>query len=417
MHQATQPLPIRREKLDFENASGQRLAALLEIPEMGVQAFALFAHCFTCSKDVAAASRISRALAERGIATLRFDFTGLGNSDGDFSNTNFSSNVDDLVAAADHLRNVYQAPKLLVGHSLGGAAVLAAAEKLPEVEAIATIGAPADPGHVSHLFTADRAAIERDGKAEVLLAGRKFYIKKQFLDDIDGQNLSKRIAALGKALLVFHSPVDNIVGIDNAAAIYTAARHPKSFIALDKADHLLNRAEDSEYVAQTIAAWSQRYLLSDEPNPTRPQPRPGEVVVAEQSPPFTQEVLIGRHHLHADEPTSVGGKDLGPAPYDFLLAGLGACTAMTVRMYAERKKIPLEHVEIRLQHEKIHAQDCETCETETGKLDSIERYIQLQGDITEEQRASLLAIADRCPVHRSLNSEVHINTQLVEDPE
>ena len=411
----THPTPIRREKLTFGNAAGQHLAALLETPETGARAFALFAHCFTCSKDVAAASRISRALAGHGIATLRFDFTGLGNSDGDFSNTNFSSNVDDLVAAAEHLRIHYQAPKLLVGHSLGGAAVLAAAERIPQAEALVTIGAPADPGHVSHLFAASHAAIEREGSAEVMLAGRRFTIKKQFLDDLNAQNLSTRIAGLGKALLIFHSPVDEIVSIDNAAAIYTAARHPKSFISLDKADHLLSRAADSQYVAATIAAWSQRYVLSDPETSDRPQLAEGEVLVCEQAPPFSQDVYSGRHHLLADEPISAGGRDLGPSPYDYLLAGLGACTSMTLRLYAERKKIPLRQVQVRLHHEKIHARDCASCDTKSGMLDSIERSIRIVGDISDEQRSSLMAIADRCPVHRSLNSEVRIDTRAEPD--
>lgn len=250
----------RSEKLTFTNADGVELAGRLEVPRKTPGAFALFAHCFTCSKDVAAASRISRALASKGIGVLRFDFTGLGNSDGDFANTNFSSNVQDLIEAARFLGKEYEAPRLLVGHSLGGAAVLAAAGELPRVQAIATIGAPADPEHVSHLFKGKVDEIQNQGEATVLLAGREFKIKKQFVDDLKSQTQGQRIASLRKALLIFHSPIDDLVGIENARAIYQQAHHPKSFISLDQADHLLTSPEDSQYVADVLASWAGRYI-------------------------------------------------------------------------------------------------------------------------------------------------------------
>ncbi len=405
------PRLVAREKVQFDNGRGERLAALLESPPGPPRACALFAHCFTCSKDVAAASRVSRALAARGIATLRFDFTGLGNSEGDFSNTNFSSNVQDLLAAVDHLRVSREAPQLLIGHSLGGAAVLAAAVDVPEAKAVVTIGAPADPAHVSHLFASDRDAIERDGEAEVSLAGRRFTIRKQFLDDIEGHGLAARIRRMRKALLVFHSPVDDIVSIDNAGAIFTAALHPKSFVSLDTADHLLSRPADSEYVAQTIAAWGSRYVTIVEDGGKRPRVADGEVLVRERDHRFTQDVLTDRHDLVADEPAGAGGADLGPSPYEYLLAGLGACTSMTLRLYAQHKKLPLEHVEVRLEHDKIHAEDCAECETREGRIDHIRRRIRLVGDLTDEQRTRLMEIADRCPVHRTLHSEIAIESE------
>ena len=407
-------LPIEKQKLTFENDSGEQLAALLERPSSAPKAVALFAHCFTCSKDIAAASRISRALSSRGIAVLRFDFTGIGNSEGDFANTNFSSNVEDLICAANHLREHLQAPALLIGHSLGGAAVLAAAAHVPEATAVVTIGAPADPGHLAHLFASSREEIETEGSAVVDLAGRAFRIKKQFLDDIENQPLADRIGRMRKALLIFHSPVDDIVGIENASAIFQAARHPKSFVSLDRADHLLGRAADSEYVAAIISAWATRYIL--DPETARADPRPtvknGEVLVREDDRKFGQDVFTDRHHLRADEPASYGGADSGPSPYEYLMAGLGACTAMTVRMVAGRKSLGLDRVSVTLRHDKIHAEDCEECETREGRIDRIERDIRLEGDLSDEEKQRLMEIADRCPVHRTLHSEIDIRSRM-----
>ena len=407
---------MKSEKATFTGAGGDALAARLESPAGEVRAYALFAHCFTCSKDIFAASRIAAALASNGIATLRFDFTGLGASGGDFANTDFSSNVGDLIAAADWLRAERAAPSILIGHSLGGAAVLAAAGAVEEAAGVVTIGAPSDPGHVAHLFRDDIAAIERDGEAEVTIAGRPFRIRRQFLDDIQGQRLRDRVAALRKALLVMHAPLDRTVGIDNAAEIFQAARHPKSFISLDSADHLLTRREDAVYAAEVVAAWASRFL------PPKRDPAAdagaGAVVVAENGiGPFGQDIAAGGHRLRADEPASVGGLDRGPTPYQLLSSALGTCTTMTLRMYAERKQWPLERASVTVRQEKIHASDCAECDTRDGKIDSFEREIELVGPLDQEQRARLLEIADKCPVHRTLHREVRVTTTLRSEAE
>jgi uncharacterized OsmC-like protein/alpha/beta superfamily hydrolase len=397
----------------FPGALGSPLAARLDLPARSPVAFALFAHCFTCSKDTLAASRISGALTSHRIGVLRFDFTGLGSSEGDFANTNFSSNIGDLVAAAEWLGQHHQAPQILIGHSLGGAAVLAAAHKVPAARAVATIGAPFDPGHVRRLLEPAITEIEAAGTAEVTLGGRKFHITKQFLDDIASQNTREHLAALRKALLIFHSPRDTTVAIENAAQIFMAARHPKSFVSLDDADHLLTRKEDAAYVAAVLAAWASRYIEQPEVQPAAIPGTPEGVTVAEtREGRFTQEISVGRHRLRADEPVSTGGDDSGPSPYDLLLAGLGACTSMTLRMYAEQKKWPLERVTVRLRHDKIHAQDCSECETREGRIDRIEREIEVEGTLDEVQRARLLEIANKCPVHRTLHSEVWIPSRL-----
>ena len=403
------------EKFTFPGSLGSELAARLDRPSGSIRAYALFAHCFTCSKDIFAAARIAGALAEHGIAVLRFDFTGLGHSDGEFANTNFTSNIADLVAAADHLRARYAAPAILIGHSLGGAAVLAAAERIPEAKAVATIGAPFDPAHVSKHLAPAVAEIEAKGEAEVSLGARSFRIRKQFLDDIAGQRQQERIANLRRALLIFHGPRDVIVDIDNAAKIFGAAKHPKSFISLDDADHLLSRREDARYVAEVIAAWAGRYIDA-KAEVQAPRAEAGTVLVVETGEgAFAQHISVGgKFTLRADEPLSVGGTDTGPSPYDFLLAGLGACTSMTMRMYADRKGIPLKRASVSLSHGKIHAQDCEDCETKEGKIDRIERTITLDGELSPEQRASLLAIAEKCPVHRTLHAEVSVVSRLVE---
>ena len=404
---------MNKIKLEFENSNGEKLAGLLELPERvgDVSSFALFAHCFTCGKDIAAASRISRALATRGIAVLRFDFTGLGNSDGDFANTNFSSNIEDLILAARALEENYRAPQILIGHSLGGAAVLGAAAKLDSVKAVVTIGAPATAQHVAHLFKEKADQIQEQGEAVVALGAREFSIKKQFLDDIDRYSSTESIRDLGAALLVFHSPVDTIVSIDEAASIYQAARHPKSFISLDQADHLLSKADDAEYVALTIASWASRYLeLGPETDAVEnPDLVSGEVLISELNQKFLRGMYTNSHFLRADEPQQYGGSDLGPNPYDLLLMSLGACTSMTMRMYANFKKLPLEDVTIRLLHERVHAEDCIDCD---DKIERITRRICVAGDLSEEQRRKLLEIADKCPVHRTLESDPQIVTVL-----
>lgn len=398
-------------KVTFANSRSDDLAASLDLPDGRPRAFALFAHCFTCSKDALASKRIAIALAARGFAVLRFDFTGLGGSGGDFANTDFSSNVADLVAAAEWLRDEHEAPTLLVGHSLGGAAVLAAAGRIREAVAVATIGAPADPDHIRRHLVAAEDEIRSEGEAEVEIGGRRFRIRESFLDDIASHKLEDAIAGLRKALLVMHAPRDAVVGIDNATAIFRAAKHPKSFVSLDDADHLLGRAEDARYVAEILAAWSSRWL----PAPTRDDAQEigeGRVLVAGAGEGrFAQTIRAGRHVLRADEPASVGGDGSGPGPYEFVLAGLGACTAMTLRMYAERKKWPLEDVGVVLAHDRIHAEDCADCETKEGKIDRITREVEITGDLDEAQRARLLEIADRCPVHRTLEGEIEIVTR------
>ena len=401
------------QRFDFPNARGERLAALLDLPEAAPRAYAVFAHCFTCGKDSHAASRIARALNRQGIAVLRFDFTGLGASDGEFANTNFTSNIADLVAAANHLRQAHGAPQLLIGHSLGGAAVLAAAAEIPDARAVITIGAPSDPGHVTHLFGAQLADIEAKGEVEVSLAGRPFRVQRQFLEDVTHQKLTERIAKLRKALLVLHAPGDDTVGIDNATAIFIAARHPKSFVSLDDADHLLTRLRDATYAANVIAAWAERYLdLAGATTPTDATAAPADGVLVEETGDgrLQQRVVAGRHRLLADEPVAAGGQDSGPDPYSFLLAALGTCTSMTLRLYAERKQLPLDAVSVHLRHSRIHAADCEECETKTGKIDRIDRDISLRGRLDPAQRQRLLQIADMCPVHRTLSSEIQIRT-------
>lgn len=396
----------------FPGSLGAELAARLEMPSLPPRAYALFAHCFTCSKDSKAATYLSAGLADDGIAVLRFDFTGLGGSGGDFGNTGFSSNVGDLVAAADWLRANHAAPAILVGHSFGGAAVLAAASRIPECKAVATLGAPYEPGHVKHLLKGSAAEITERGEAEVALAGRTFRIRREFLDDLDRQPQREAIAKLGRALLVMHSPRDDTVSIENATGIFVAAKHPKSFVSLDTADHLLTRREDSQYASRVLAAWAARFVPLDDPH--RVKAEAGTVLVSEtREGKFTQAIAAGRHALRADEPESVGGLDSAPGPYDLLLAGLGACTSMTIRMYADLKGLPLERVTVRLKHEKIHAADCAACETREGKVDQIERLIELEGALDDAQRARLLEIANKCPVHRTLHSEVAIPTLLV----
>lgn len=404
------------ERFQFTGEGGHQLSAVLELPDGEPAAYALFAHCFTCGKDTLAAKRISVALAARGIAALRFDFTGLGSSEGDFANSTFSSNVADLVRAADHLRNARKAPSILIGHSLGGAAILAAAGQIPEARAVVAIAAPSDPAHVAGLFKEHIDKIRTEGEVEVSLAGRPFRIRREFLDDVAEHELIKDVAGLHKALLVMHSPVDDTVGIDNATKIFAAAKHPKSFVSLDHADHLLTKPTDALYAADVIAAWASRYIDAAKPAKAEDLPvDPRKVVVQEtRKSKFNQIITVGPHHLVADEPVAAGGADAGPGPYDLLLAGLGACTSMTMRLYADRKSLPLERVTVTLKHSKIYAKDCEECETREGMLDQIERDITMDGVLDAEQRKKLMEIADKCPVHRTLTSEIRIVTKAVE---
>lgn len=405
-------------KAEFEGSKGAKLAARLDLPAGKIRAYAIFAHCFTCSKDLNATRKISGELAVLGIAVLRFDFTGLGASDGEFASTNFSSNVEDLVVAADWLRANHQAPSLLIGHSLGGAAVLVAANQIEEVKAVVTIGAPSDAAHVTHNFAASLDQINELGQSEVVLGGRKFNIQKQFLEDLEASSVTDRIGKMKKALLVMHSPTDETVGIDNATRIFGAAKHPKSFISLDGADHLLTSERDAVFAAGMIASWASRYLPVEA---AVTEDAKSEVVTVSETRngKFQNNVEVGNHRLIADEPISVGGLDTGPTPYDFLSIGLGACTSMTLRMYADRKGIDPGAISVEVEHGKIHAKDCIECtedERNSGaRIDRFERRINISENLDSEQRDSLLKIADKCPVHKTLEASSKIATRLLEN--
>lgn len=397
-------------KITFKNKEGQLLSARIELPKGKTpHQFALFAHCFTCNKNLSAIRNISRALNREGIAVLRFDFTGLGESEGDFADTNFTSNVSDLISAADYLKGNYKSPSLLIGHSLGGAAIIFAGSQIQSVQAVATIGAPASPKHVSHLFSRSLEDIENNEQATVNIGGRPFEIKKQFLQDISEQNLTDSLHKLKKPILILHSPQDTIVGIENASQLYSAAFHPKSFISLDGADHLLSNKADSQYAGSVISSWAKRYLDAPEQKDITTNQ---QVVVHLGETGYTTSVSNGKHTFLADEPVSVGGQDLGPTPYDLLLASLGTCTAMTLRMYANRKKWDLREITVHLRHGKEYALDCEDCEEDTSKLDTLTRLIEVKGNLDEPQRKRLLEIADRCPVHKTLDGQIQFRTEL-----
>ncbi|MGB5952132.1 MAG: bifunctional alpha/beta hydrolase/OsmC family protein [Ornithinimicrobium sp.] len=391
-------------------------------PPMGPTAgYALFAHCFTCSSETRAARRVAAELAGRGIGVLRFDFTGLGESGGVFADSTFSGNIRDLVAAAKWMSGQSMAPTLLIGHSLGGAAVLAAAEQLPGIKAVVTIGAPASPDHVRHLIKSGQPELESDINDEPLpvdIGGRPFTVRRSFLTDIADQPQAERIRNLGRDLLVLHSPTDQIVGIDNARRIFETAKHPKSFIALDGADHLLSHTADAEFVAAVIAAWAHR--LFPEPTPAQSSADqegdevngPDTLTVAERDPQtLTHDVAVRTHTWVLDEPPGVG-EDLGPTPYDALLGALGGCTSMTMRMYARRKGWDVGTSSVELTHHRVHAKDCEECATSAGMVDRIHRVITLDPALTQEQQDALVKIADKCPVHRTLTKEVIISTEV-----
>ena len=398
------------KKISFTNKQGIKLAARLELPiDQKAHSFALFAHCFTCNKNLTAVRNIARALNQNGIGVVRFDFTGLGESEGDFEDTNFSSNIEDLIDAAEYMQRELIAPNIIIGHSLGGAAAVFAAKQIDSIQAVATIGAPSSPDHVSHLFNNKIEEISASGIAEVNIGGRSFTVKKQFLEDIEEKNMAQTVKALRKPLLVMHSPQDTTVGINNAAEIYQAAHHPKSFVSLDGADHLLTNKADSLYVGSLISNWVTRYI----PHPEKELLKSDhQVIVRTGSDGYTTEIKAGKHQLIADEPESVGGNDYGPTPYGLLLSSLGACTSMTLRMYADRKNWDLQEVNVHLNHDKIHSEDCEQCEQQTAKIDRIERVIELKGNLDEKQRARLLQIADKCPVHKTLHNQISVNTTL-----
>lgn len=403
---------MRSSKVQFTNEQGLNLSARLEMPvNQHPHSYAIFAHCFTCSKNLNAVRNISRCLTISGFAVLRFDFTGLGESEGHFESTNFSSNIKDIVAAGAFLAENYKAPEVVIGHSLGGAAVIRAAKSMPSVRAVATIGAPFDPEHVTHLLGEDIETIERNGIGSVNIGGRPFTIQKQFLDDLKTQSCEVEINKLKRALLILHSPQDRTVAIENAAKIYHAAVHPKSFVSLDGADHLLTRKEDSVYVGEVISSWAKRYIEIPEKEKLQSEK---SVAVRLGNDGFTTDIMVRKHGLIADEPESIGGNDFGPSPYELVNAGLGACTAMTLHMYARRKKWDLQEVTVHLDHSKDYATDMENMEDPKSKIDHFNRVLEIKGNLDETQRARLLEIADKCPVHRTLHAPVVINTDLKE---
>ncbi len=400
----------------FTSHNGQQLSARIDLPAGPLRAMALFAHCFTCTKDNLAARRIASGLATAGIGVMRFDFTGLGASEGDFANTNFSSNVDDLVAAADYLRDTYDAPAVLIGHSLGGAAVLVAASRIPEAKAVVTIAAPADVGEVLRHFGSSLDEIRDRGEARVTLADQKFTLRRQFVEDAESQKLADHIHRLDRALLVMHAPFDQVVGIDNASRIFLAARHPKSFVSLDDADHLLSGADAAGYAAGVIVAWAERYI------PHLPAADAGHdhVLVRETGNGRFQNIAVsGRHRLLADEPRSVGGLDSGPSPYDYLSIALGACTAMTLRIYAEHKKIDLGRISVEVRHGKVTADHCDDCgevaKGRHGKIDRFERIVRIEGNVDPAMADKVVEIAGKCPVHRTLEHTSAVVTSYEHD--
>lgn len=407
---------MQSQRVEFSNAQGETLSGVLETPESTVSGWAIFAHCFTCSKNSLAASRVARGLAERGIGVLRFDFTGLGESDGDFSTSGFSSNVADLKVAAEWMAAAGHPISLMIGHSLGGAATLVAANEIISVKAVATIGAPSDAGHVVEQFRQSVPEIESAGRAQVNLGGRPFTLSKAFIDDLRDATVLDAVKVLKKPLLILHAPADQIVGIDNATDLFVAAKHPKSFVSLDRSDHLLTGKSDAGFVIDVIAGWSARYIDAA-PTAQSTSQQPNKVVVREtgDNGPYQNEVLIGGRRFFADEPESVGGADTGPDPYAWVEAGLGACTSITMRMYANRKKWPVDRISISIDRTKKHAEDCVDCGP-GDKIDVFTRYIEIEGHLDDEQRARMLEIADRCPVHRTLEKGAKVETHLATKP-
>ncbi len=400
--------------IEFYNKEGEVLSGRLELPvDRHPHNFAIFAHCFTCTKNLNTVRTISRALSSHGFGVLRFDFTGLGQSQGEFRETNFSGNISDLIHASEYLTENFKAPALMVGHSLGGAAVIHAARQLVNIKAVATIGAPSSADHVTHLFKRQIDELRSEGEIDVEIGGFEYKIREQFLDDVKRHATDEIATGINSALLVMHSPQDHIVGIKNAEEIYKSARHPKSFISLEGADHLLSNSRDGEYTGHTIAQWAMRYIKTDE----EPKLETDHQVLAslDAEDGFTTRLKAGRHNLTADEPIPFGGNDFGPSPYDFISAGLSACTAMTVQMYVRRKGWSLENIEVHTSHKNTHAEDCKECEKKTSKIDLFEREIKLQGELDESQKKKILEIADKCPVHRTLHGEIQVNTQLIDD--
>jgi putative redox protein len=406
---------MRSERIKFNNKEGIQLSARLDFPvDQKPLAFAIFAHCFTCNKNFHAVKNISKGLTSNGIAVLLFDFTGLGQSEGEFESTTFTTNIQDLFAASDFLSENYEAPKIIIGHSLGGAAALFAAQQLENIKAAVCIAAPFNPYHVTNLLADDLEKIKKEGKAKVNIGGRSFTIGQSFIDDLDDHKPEKAAKDLRKALLIMHSPQDNVVSIENAAKIYQAAMHPKSFISLDGADHLMQEESDSIYAGSMIAHWVRKYLVSEIAEDEERLESDFKVAVQTSNESLSTEIKAGKHHLVADEPKDVGGDDSGPSPYDLLSAALGACTSMTVQMYAKQKEWDLEEATVHINHEKKHNEDALKKGKKSAKLDHFTRKVELKGNLTQEQRERLLEIANRCPVKRTLSSDIQINSELIE---
>jgi uncharacterized OsmC-like protein/alpha/beta superfamily hydrolase len=406
---------MKNRKVIFKNSAGEVLSAKLSLPpNQRPHNYVVFAHCFTCTKNLKAIHNISGALTSLGFAVLSFDFTGLGESEGEFSKTNFSSNISDLIAATDFLKEEFQSPSLIIGHSLGGAAAIIAASKVRSIKAVAVIGAPSDPEHVLKLLSEDLDTIMKKGEAHVNIGGQQFRIKKQFVEDLQKQSLTETLAKLRKSILIMHSPQDKIVGINNSAELFKAAHHPKSFVSLDGADHLLGQKEDSLYAGHVIAAWAKRYLEKPETEKEKLETEHQTVArIGDMEEKYTVQIKAGSHYLLSDEPTDVGGMDWGPSPYQLISAALGACTAMTLRMYADHKKWALDEVNVHLNHEKRHQEDCMNCESDKSKIDHIERIIEVSGELDEQQKKRLLEIANKCPVHRTLlEGKVKIDSEM-----
>lgn len=397
-------------KVSFKNSESIELKGILELPTgRNPHTYVLFAHCFTCNKNFHAPTNISRSLSRQGYAVLRFDFTGLGESEGDFPDTNFSGNVEDLIAASEFLSKEYEAPKILIGHSLGGAASLFAAKSIPSIKCIATINAPSSLEHVQKHFSGSLKEISEKGSADVKIGGRSFKIKEQFIKDLKKNSDQTALDEITTALLILHSPQDDIVPISHAEKLYRAAKHPKSFISLDGADHMLSNKKDSQYAGKMIAAWAEKYLdLNEEEEVVTDH----QVIAELGKEGFTTTISVGKHHFIADEPKSLGGMELGPNPYEFVSSGLAACTSMTIQMYARRKKWEIEKVETHVSYNKKYASDCENCEDKSAKIDTFQREIIIKSELDEKQLNRLLEIADKCPVHKTLTSVAEIITNL-----
>ena len=401
---------MQKLEVSFKNSDSKTLKGVLELPTNKQPAhFILFAHCFTCNKNFHAPSKISKSLASQGYGVLRFDFTGLGDSEGDFADTNFSGNVEDLIAAAEFLKKEYKPPTMIIGHSLGGAAALFASKQIESVKCVVTINAPSNLSHVQKHFESSLEEIEKDGYANIKIGGRSFKIKKQFITDLENNQDSSVLKDIRKSLLIMHSPQDEIVSINHAEELYKAAWHPKSFVSLDGANHMLSSKEDSGYVGTVISAWASKYLKEEE----APELETDHEVMANLGATgYTTQIIAGNHHFIADEPIKVGGSDLGPNPYELVSSGLAACTSMTIHMYARRKEWKVDNVETHVSYSKKHADDCEHCENDMAKIDHFEREISNKGDLDEKQLKRLMQIADKCPVHKTLSSQAQISTKL-----